>query len=56
MIKRIKIFVFNNKEYKPINKLYTYKNIKYTNIKLINHLRKKRIWFNTYLKEVLNEN
>ena len=53
MTNRIKVFVFNFEEYEPINNLYTYNNKKYTNIQFINFLKKSKIWFNSYFKEVL---
>lgn len=49
---RVKVFVFGFNEYVPLNDIYTYENKKYTNRQFINFLRKNKIWFNTYFKEV----
>ena len=53
MIKRLKVFVFNFNEYIPINDIYTYENKKYTNKQFIHFLKKSRIWYNSYFKEVM---
>ena len=54
MINRIKIFCFNYEEYKPTDEgFYIYKNKKYTNKEFMFMLKKNRIWFNSYFKEVL---